>query len=164
MNNSDHRIPPSRTPENDSDYSFPAHGTDISFWVMPTNLALHYQSTAITMRLGGRARKLARMMSPQDIVSGVWRDGQLLDPVTYLLGILQLRLANLEEKPRPQSMTVDSPEVLQFLLDQKLQDHCYVGHIAVNYRGSDRPGKDRLQKWLQQLSFLDQNAGARQEA
>ena len=125
-----------------------------------------------------------------------------------LLGRLQLRFANLEEKSHPQSMTVDSPELLQFLLDQKLQDHCYVGHIAVNYRGSDwldgtlplravvrvlrtlansfgirdpirrhmnpvtcishmcasMPGKGRLQKWLQQLTFLDQNAGARQKA
>ena len=124
-----------------------------------------------------------------------------------LLGRLQLRLANLEEMSRPQSMTVNSPELLQFLLDQKLQDHCYVGLIAANYLGSDwpdrtlllravvrihrtlvnsfgirdpirrhmnpvtyislmcvsMPRKSRLQKWLQPLTFLDQNAGARQE-
>ena len=104
-------------------------------------------------------------------------------------------------------MTVVSPELLQFLLDQKLQDYCSVGLIAANCLGSDwpdgtlllravvrvlrtlvnsfgtrdpirrhmnpvtcisptcvsMPGKDCLQKWLQQLSLLDQNAGARQE-
>lgn len=105
-------------------------------------------------------------------------------------------------------MTVDSPELLQFRLNQKLQDHSCDGHIAVNYRGSDwpdgtlllravvrvfrtlvnslgirdpirrhmnlvtcislmgvsMPRKSRLQKWLQPLTFLDQNAGARQKA
>ena len=103
-------------------------------------------------------------------------------------------------------MTVDSPELLQFLLDQKWQGYCYAGLIAANYLGSDwpdgtlllravvrvfrtlvnslgirdpirrhmnpvtcislmgvsMPRKSRLQKWLQPLTFLDQNAGARQ--
>ena len=45
------------------------------------------------------------MISSQEIVTGGWRDGRLLDPVTYLLGALQLRFANLEEETRLQSMT-----------------------------------------------------------
>ena len=45
------------------------------------------------------------MISPQEIMTGGWRDGRLLDPVTYLLGALQLRFANLEEETRLQSMT-----------------------------------------------------------
>ena len=101
-----------------------------------------------------------------------------------------------------------SPESLQFLLDQKLQDYCSVGLIAAYCLGSDcpdgtlllrvvvrdlrtlvnsfgtrdpirrhmnsvtcisptrvsMPRKSRLQKWLQPLTFLDQNAGARQKA
>ena len=72
--------------------------TDISIWVMLTDQAPHQQCTAIVMHLGGKVRELARMISPQEIVSGGWRDGQLLDPVTYLLGALQSRFANLEEK------------------------------------------------------------------
>ena len=40
------------------------------------------------------------MISPQEIMAGGWRGGQLLDPVTYLLGALQLRFANLDEETR----------------------------------------------------------------
>ena len=68
--------------ENDSNYSFRAYMTDISLWVMLTDLAPHQQCAAIIMRLGGQARELARMISPQEIVPGGWRDGILLDPVT----------------------------------------------------------------------------------
>ena len=71
MKNTDQLIPPPRTPENDSDYSFPAHGTDIPYWVMSTYSALHCQSTAVSMHLGSQSRKLSRMMSFQDIMSGV---------------------------------------------------------------------------------------------
>ena len=103
--NFNYRIPPSWSPDNDSQYSFRAYMTDISLWVMLTDLAPHQQCAAIIMRLGGQARELARMISPQEIVAGGWRDGQLLDPVTYLLGALQRRFANLEEETRLQSMT-----------------------------------------------------------
>ena len=48
---------------------------------------------------------MARMITPQEIVAGRWCNGELLDPVTYLLGALQLRFANLEEETRLQSMT-----------------------------------------------------------
>ena len=96
--NFNYRIPPSWSPENDSNYSFRAYMTDISLWVMLTDMAPHQQCAAIIMRLGGQARELARMISPQEIVAGGIRDGQLLDPVTYLLGALQSRFANLEEE------------------------------------------------------------------
>ena len=71
--------------------------TDISLWVLRTDLAPHQQTSAIIMRLGGQAREFARCMSPQEIIGGGWRNGHLFDPVTYLLGALQLRFANLEE-------------------------------------------------------------------
>ena len=103
--NFNYRIPPAWSPENDSNYSFRAFRTDLSLWVMLTDLAPHQQCAAIIMRLGGQARELARMISPQEIVTGGWREGRLLDPVTYLLGALQLRFANLEEETRLQSMT-----------------------------------------------------------
>ena len=72
---------------------------------MLTDLAPHQQAAAIIMRLGGQAREFARCMSPQEIIAGGWRGGVLYDPVTYLLGALQLRFANLEEETRLQSMT-----------------------------------------------------------
>ena len=72
---------------------------------MLTDLAPHQQTAAIIRRLGGQAREFARCMSPQEIIAGGWRNGQLYDPVTYLLGALQPRFANLEEETRLQSMT-----------------------------------------------------------
>ena len=79
--------------------------TDISLWVMLTDLAPYQQCAAIVMRLGGPAREFARMILPQEIMTGGWRDGRLLDPVTYLLGALQLRFATLEEETRLPRMT-----------------------------------------------------------
>ena len=58
------------------------------------------------------------------------------------------------------SRTRDSPGLRRFLIQQGLQDHCYITHIAENYKEPDAPakGKGRLKhftKWLQQLSFLE---------
>ena len=51
----------------------------------------------------------------------------------------------------------DSPELRHFLREQGLGHHCSVAHIGANYAGTDRPrkGKRKLQKWLEQLSFLE---------
>ena len=57
----------------------------------------------------------------------------------------------LEDRGDP----VDSPELRQFLREQGFEHYCYVTHIGKNYGGSDRPGKRKLQKWLEQLSFLE---------
>ena len=98
--NFNYRILPAWSPENDNNYSIRAYMADISLWVMLTDLAPHQQCAAIIMGLGGQARELARKISAQEIFTGGWRDGRLLDPVTYLLGALQLRFANLGEEAR----------------------------------------------------------------
>ena len=103
--NFNHRTPPAWSPDMEHHYSFRAWMTDISLWVMLTDLAPHQQCSAIIMRLGGPAREFARMISPQEIMTGGIRNGRLLDPVSYLLGALQLRFSNLEEETRLQSMT-----------------------------------------------------------
>ena len=54
--NFNYRIPPAWSPEHDRTYSFRAYMTDISLWVMLTDLAPHQQTAAIIMRLGGQAR------------------------------------------------------------------------------------------------------------
>ena len=79
--------------------------TDISLWVMVTDLLPHQQCATIIMRLKGQARELARMITPQEVAQGGMRGGVQLDPVSYLLGALQLRFANLDEESRLQSMT-----------------------------------------------------------
>ena len=45
--NFNYRIPPSWSPETDSSYSFRAYMTDISLWVMLTDLAPHQQLSLI---------------------------------------------------------------------------------------------------------------------
>ncbi len=103
--NFNYRIPPSWSPENDNHYSFRAYMTDISLWVMLTDLQPHQQCAAITMRLAGSAREMARMITPQEMMFGGVRNGVAMDPVTYMLGALQTRFAALEEETRLSSMT-----------------------------------------------------------
>jgi len=59
-----YRIPPAWSPEHENSYSFRAYLTDISIWVMLTDLQPHQQCAAIVMRLGGAAREMAIMISP----------------------------------------------------------------------------------------------------
>ena len=65
-----YRIPPSWSPENESTYSFRAYMTDMSIWIMLTDLQPHQQCASIVMRLGGAAREMARMISPQEMMHG----------------------------------------------------------------------------------------------
>ena len=65
-----YRIPPSWSPENEHIYSFRAYMTDISQWVMLTDLQPHQQCAALIMRLGGSAREMARMIAPQEMYHG----------------------------------------------------------------------------------------------
>ena len=100
-----YRVPPAWSPENDSSYSFRAFVTDVSLWIMLTDLQPHQQCAAIITRLGGAAREMARMISPQEILQVGMRGGVPLDPVTYLLSSLQDRFAALDEETRLASMT-----------------------------------------------------------
>ena len=79
--------------------------TDLSLWIMLTDLQPHQQCAAIIMRLGGAAREMARMITPQEMVLGGVRNGVALDPVTYLLGAPHNRFAALEEESRLACMT-----------------------------------------------------------
>ena len=72
--NFNYRIPPAWSPDMDHHYSFRAYMTDISLWVILTDSAPYQQCAAIVMRLGGPAREFARMISPQEIMTGGWHD------------------------------------------------------------------------------------------
>ena len=65
-----YRIPPAWSPQNEHNYSFRAFMTDISIWIMLTDLQPHQQCAAIVMRLGGAAKEVARMMTPQEMMNG----------------------------------------------------------------------------------------------
>ena len=86
-----YRIPPSWSPENDQQYSFRAFMTDISLWIMLTDLQPHQQCAAIIMRLGGSAREVARMITPPEMMQGGMLNGNMVDAVTYLLGQLHAK-------------------------------------------------------------------------
>ena len=58
-----YRVPPAWSPENDTSYSFRAFLTDVSLWIMLTDLQPHQQCAAIITRLGGAAREMARVIS-----------------------------------------------------------------------------------------------------
>ena len=103
--NSNYRVPPTWSPEGEHNYSFRAYMTDISLWIMLTDLQPHQQCAAIIMRLGGAAREMARMITPQEMAAGGVRNGVHVDPVTYLLGALHLRFGALEEESRLTVMT-----------------------------------------------------------
>ncbi len=72
--------------------------TDISLWIMLTDLQPHQQSVAIVTRLGGSAREMARMIRPQEVVCGGVRSGQQLGRLSFMLAALQDRLATLDEE------------------------------------------------------------------
>ena len=74
--------------------------TDISIWIMLTDLQPHQQCAAIVMRLGGAAREMSRMLTPQEMMHGGSFEpgGERVDPVTYLLGSLHARFSALEEE------------------------------------------------------------------
>ena len=59
-----YRIPPAWSPENEG-YSFRAYITDLTLWIMLTDVQPHQQAAAIIMRLRGSAHELGRAISPQ---------------------------------------------------------------------------------------------------
>jgi len=82
---SNYRVPPRWSPDQErSGYTFRNYVTDLSLWVMLTDLAPHQQAAAIVMRLGGAARDLARTISPQELMHGGVVDGVQLDPVSLV--------------------------------------------------------------------------------
>ena len=95
-----YRIPPAWSPEMEHQYSFRAYMTDISQWIILTDLQPHQQCAALIMRLGGAAREMARMITPQEMYHGGSFEpgGEVVDPVTYLLGSLHARFSALEEE------------------------------------------------------------------
>ncbi len=70
---------------------------DMYLWILLTDLGPEQQCAAIIMRLGGAAREMARMMTPQEMTLGGVRNDIAVDPVTLLLSGLHSRSAALEE-------------------------------------------------------------------
>ena len=99
-----YRIPPSWNPEVDS-YSFRAHVTDLTLWVMLTDLQPHQQAAAIIMRLRGSARELGRAITPNEIMHGDLIHGVHHESAPYIIAGLHARFALLDEEARLSAMT-----------------------------------------------------------
>ena len=82
-----HRVPPSWNPMN-QDYSYRAYVYDIMQWVLMTDLNPTQQAIAISQRLEGTARELARSIGLEEFINGGTRNGQPVDPVHLLMGCL----------------------------------------------------------------------------
>jgi hypothetical protein len=67
---------------------------------MMSDMQPHQQCAAIIQRLGGEARELARLMTPQELMNGGQLNGNAVDPVTLLFHALQTRFGPLEEETR----------------------------------------------------------------
>ena len=101
-----YRVPPHWSPDRESrGYSFRNYITDLTLWIMLTDLAPHQQAAAIIMRLGGSAREMARTITPQEIIQGGVVNGVQLDPVSYIIHGLHTRFAQLGEESRLVAMT-----------------------------------------------------------
>ena len=79
--------------------------TDISLRIMLTDLQPRQHCAAVIMRLGGSAREMARVVTLQEMMSGGVLNGNMVDPVTFLLGALHARFSALEEESRLTAMT-----------------------------------------------------------
>ena len=86
-------------------YSFRAYVTDLTLWVMLTDLQPHQQAAAVIMRLRGSARELGRTITADEIMNGGVINGQALGPVPYIIAGLQARFALLDEEARLAAMT-----------------------------------------------------------
>ena len=57
------------------------------------------------MRLGGAARELVRSIAPYEILNGGFVNGVQVDPITYIVAVLQQRFAMLDDEHRLAAMT-----------------------------------------------------------
>ncbi len=99
------RPPPRWDPQNERSYSFRDWSQDVLRWCMGSELQPHQQCLEIINALDGPARRLGRLMSPQQIMNGGTLNGAQVDPVTLLVTTLQQKFAPLSEESRLSAMT-----------------------------------------------------------
>ena len=77
----------------------------MQIWVHLTDLNVRQQAAAICMALRGTAQEMIRQISPTELQFGGVVGGRQLDPVSYILVVLALRFAQLDDESRLQAMT-----------------------------------------------------------
>ena len=76
----------------------------MQIWTHLTDLNTQQQAAAICMALKGRAQRLIRQLSPQEIQHGGTIDGVQLDPVSYIFTVLAIQFTPLDDKSKVQTM------------------------------------------------------------
>ena len=99
------RTPPVWDTASQAHYSFRAWHTDLSQWIILTDLQPSQQASAIAMRLSGTSRELARNMTPDEMTYGGTINGVPVDPVSYLVHHLCARFAQFDDESRMAAMT-----------------------------------------------------------
>ena len=69
------------------------------------DLNVRQQAAAICMCLKGTAQEVIRQISPAELQFGGIVGGRQLDPVSYILVVLAMRFAQLDDESRLQAMT-----------------------------------------------------------
>ena len=77
----------------------------MQIWVHLTDLNVRQQAAAICMALRGTAQEMIRQISPAELQFGGIVGNRPLDPVSYILVVLAIRFAQLDDESRLQAMT-----------------------------------------------------------
>ena len=99
---SSHRVPPSWGPEDRK--SFKKWSGEILRWCIVTDLDQPRQAAAVSLQLRGSAAEFVEQMPAQALIQGGMLNGQMVDPMTFLMGHLSQRFAPLQEELRATSM------------------------------------------------------------
>ena len=98
------RVPPVYNPETDRTYPFRTFTRDVGIWCVMTDLNPMQQRIAIIARLQGQARETADTLTPQEVAAGVERNGERIDPVLLLMGLLAQRFDPFDDEARNEAM------------------------------------------------------------
>ena len=98
-----HREPPGWNSE--GNVPFRSWVTDITQWIIRTDLSPPQQAAAIAQCLEGTARDMARTLTPDEIMNGGEINGEPVDAVTYLLVHLREEFCQLDHEQRIAAMT-----------------------------------------------------------
>ena len=100
------RTPPQWGPEREAQYAFREWARDLMIWsIHNSDMDARRKAAAVVMRLTGGARELIRDLPPQTLMQGGLVEGQLVDPMTYIMHTLAERYGRLGEEVRLEAIS-----------------------------------------------------------
>ena len=92
--------PPYWEPSMERTVPFRQYLSNLTLWCVGSEKSQQAQVSMIIRRLGGTARELADLLTPQEMFLGGVVEGIQLEPVAYLIQGLQRKFASLDEEAR----------------------------------------------------------------